>query len=558
MNLVAIVVVLALSGAAAQQEKPAAKLPQKGDIIVVKGCLKGSSLEATETGILNGEGTMITALVYRLTGDKDQLKQMRNEHDGKVVEVTGILKSTLPPSDEVRGKTFGKSRITVGIGTPQVGAPATAEANRSIPVLAGEELRRRGRQHEVRKLTLRLASLALARGRPCGSRLALVARGSCSTSVFVAALLCIAAAWQPQFPAVAPVREVAPGISLFQLTDTTLIDPPAPISIWMLRLDPARVTVRAALSNDEVMGTEVVADTAARHGAVAAVNAGFFLPNGDPAGVYKLAGRLVSDTRRPRGAVGITSAAGKPRLLFDRLTATVALNVHGTLGRKTIVPVDGVDTTRLRGKLMLFTPAYHDHTDTAPGGLEWAVGGRPPRVTGRSLDQRQDPDPGRWVRDVVWRRDTSRRLRGLKRGRRVDLVPTYAPASGDPAPWSQAADVIGGAGLLVKDGREITDWSPEQFNPGFAELRHPRTMIGVARDGFIWLVTVDGRQPTFSAGMTLAELQALARRLESRRCAEPRWRWLDDDVGDRIRRQPAVGRGWTEEGERRAVGLRNS
>ena len=67
---------------------------------------------------------MITALLYRLTGDKDQLKQMRNEHDGKVVEVTGILKSTLPPSDEVRGKTFGKSRITVGIGTPQVGGPA--------------------------------------------------------------------------------------------------------------------------------------------------------------------------------------------------------------------------------------------------------------------------------------------------------------------------------------------------------------------------------------------------------------------------------------------------
>jgi hypothetical protein len=31
--------------------------------------------------------------------------------------------------------TIGKSRITVGIGTPQVGAPATAEANRSIPVL---------------------------------------------------------------------------------------------------------------------------------------------------------------------------------------------------------------------------------------------------------------------------------------------------------------------------------------------------------------------------------------------------------------------------------------
>jgi hypothetical protein len=125
---------IALAGAI-QQEKPAAKLPQKGDTIVVKGCLKGSSLEATETGILNSEATMMTALVYRLTGDKDLLKQMRTEHDGQVVEVTGILKSKLPAANEERGMTLGKSRITVGIGTPHVGSPATAEVNRSIPVL---------------------------------------------------------------------------------------------------------------------------------------------------------------------------------------------------------------------------------------------------------------------------------------------------------------------------------------------------------------------------------------------------------------------------------------
>jgi exopolysaccharide biosynthesis protein len=39
-------------------------------------------------------------------------------------------------------------------------------------------------------------------------------------------------------------------------------------------------------------------------------------------------------------------------------------------------------------------------------------------------------------------------------------------------------------------------------------------MIGVRADGSIWLVTVDGRQPQLSAGMTLEELRSLARRLE--------------------------------------------
>lgn len=134
MNAFWILLVFALA-TPVQQERPPAKLPKKGDTIIVKGCLKGSSLESTETGILNADATMMTALVYRLTGDKSTLKQMRQEHEGKVVEVTGILKSTLPPATDLRSKTIGKTRITIGVGSSHVGSPATAEANRSIPVL---------------------------------------------------------------------------------------------------------------------------------------------------------------------------------------------------------------------------------------------------------------------------------------------------------------------------------------------------------------------------------------------------------------------------------------
>jgi hypothetical protein len=104
-------------------------------------------------------------------------------------------------------------------------------------------------------------------------------------------------------------------------------------------------------------------------------------------------------------------------------------------------------------------------------------------------------------------------LMSLKRGSRVDLVSTFVPASGDETAWAAARDVIGGAGLLARNGQYVDDWAPEAFNPGFAELRHPRTMIGVAEDEAIWLVAVDGRQQKLSAGMTLLELQGLARRL---------------------------------------------
>jgi exopolysaccharide biosynthesis protein len=44
--------------------------------------------------------------------------------------------------------------------------------------------------------------------------------------------------------------------------------------------------------------------------------------------------------------------------------------------------------------------------------------------------------------------------------------------------------------------------------------RHPRTAVGMSRDGRrLWLVTVDGRQPDHSAGMSLLELGTLMRNL---------------------------------------------
>jgi hypothetical protein len=330
-----------------------------------------------------------------------------------------------------------------------------------------------------------------------------------------AALTCVAAS-PPQAPLdrLVPYREVGDGITLFHLTDETLIDPAGPISLWLLRLDPQRVRLRAVLANDEVMGTETVADMAGRHAPVAAINAGFFLPNGDPAGLFKMRDRLISDTTRPRGAVGIVeSGGGKMRLLFDRVTATVSLTIHRSLGRKTVVPIDGVDTTRARGKLMLFTPAYHADTDSAPGGLEWTVAGRPLRITRGPLDGGRTPIPGDGFVLSFGGRSPPASLARLEPGRRVDVVPSYVPVAGDPQSWARAADIIGGAGLLARGGTYVTDWTVEAFNPGFAELRHPRTLIGVDEGGAIWLVTVDGRQPKLSVGMTIAELQRLARRL---------------------------------------------
>jgi exopolysaccharide biosynthesis protein len=313
-------------------------------------------------------------------------------------------------------------------------------------------------------------------------------------------------------------RQIAPGVLFYKIISSTLVSPEEPMAICLLRLDPQQVDLRAALANDEVMGTEAVAGIAERHQAVAAINAGFFLANGDPAGVLTLNGRLVSETRRPRGAVGILKDAQGVRLAFARLRASASLAI-GDGRSKVTIPIDGVDTTRLRGQLMLFTPLYHADTDTAAAGLEWILDrprGQPSQtlrvVGGPRREGRTKIPPSGFV--LSFGGTTAPPTLGrLKRGARVAIQVSYDPLEGEPEIWSRAQDIVGGAGLLIRDGRDVEDWSVESFNKGFAEGRHPRTMIGTAQDGTIWLIAVDGRQPQHSVGMTLLELRNFAHSL---------------------------------------------
>lgn len=90
----------------------------------------------------------------------------------------------------------------------------------------------------------------------------------------------------------------------------------------------------------------------------------------------------------------------------------------------------------------------------------------------------------------------------------------YKPLLGSsPRDWASASHAISGAGLLLLDGREFTEWGAERIAKGFDTTRHPRTLIGTDADEAIWLVTVDGRKPFVSHGMSFTELQRLAKRL---------------------------------------------
>jgi phosphodiester glycosidase len=69
-------------------------------------------------------------------------------------------------------------------------------------------------------------------------------------------------------------------------------------------------------------------------------------------------------------------------------------------------------------------------------------------------------------------------------------------------PGGRIAEAVSGRPLLLERGRPAAELADFPFRRN----RHPRTAVGVSRDGrFLFLVAVDGRQPR-SKGMNVAEL----------------------------------------------------
>jgi hypothetical protein len=315
-------------------------------------------------------------------------------------------------------------------------------------------------------------------------------------------------------------RAIATGVDLFTSTDATLVDDAGPISIFLLRLDPSRVKLSVALAHDALLELETVDQIATRAHAIAAINGSLFsAANNEPIGVLKIGREIVSDSATPKGAVAIAAPAkGKTSLAFDQIALRMRLTYRAG-GRSITVPIDGVDTTRARDKLMLFTPRYRSATDTPPTGTEWSIDGDPPRVTAVRPSQGHTPIPRTGGVLSFGGTTLPEALAALQAGTSIALTSAWTTEQGlSPAALDAADAIVAGAGLLRAHGKPLAQWDATEgvSVDAFINARHPRTIIGVDGRGQIWLGVIDGRKPNYSIGMTFADLERLCARLDLR------------------------------------------
>jgi hypothetical protein len=320
--------------------------------------------------------------------------------------------------------------------------------------------------------------------------------------------------------------EVEPGVDW-----TTIVRHRPAERINVLTVDPGRV--RGVLSNDRIAGRERVSRMASRVKAVAGVNGGFFAPSGDPVGVLAMNGELLSEPVDGRSALFLSSSE-RPLIAPVRYRGRIYVNgrsreIDGIDRTRGLIPACGgrggdVPTIRPNAfltctdssELVVLTPRYGARPP-AEGGVEAIVRDgtvtrlRPPGVGGVPRDGvllTGTGDAARFLRNTALPRSKADiRDDILLGGRAVDL---------------QGLTVVGGGPRILRAGRVAVAARAEGFAPvpsffqTFVAGRQPRTLAGVRPDGTLLLVTVDGRAPGWSAGMTLPEAARLMRSLGAR------------------------------------------
>jgi hypothetical protein len=299
---------------------------------------------------------------------------------------------------------------------------------------------------------------------------------------------------------------VVPGVERF-----TLARDRPPLVVNVARIAPdAAVSLRAVLSNDAVAGTDPTVERTSsmcrRVHCLLAVNGDFAGGDDQPLGGLLTGGELL----RTPSTTQLQLSIGK-----DGSLSAGELDWSGTLVPTDLAPLTfaGVNVASAADGLTLYTAAYGPAVATT--GAATVVSFRNIEPAGRLVvgqttlveivdlsEQSAGSTPSPIPADggvLVGRGRAVGVLRSL--WSRVQTAQVSSRALLRLDAQAGVAESLGGSPIVIRNGAR---WFADTAND-FTRGRQPRTLVGWNPAGEKLLVTVDGRQPDTSVGMTLAE-----------------------------------------------------
>lgn len=277
------------------------------------------------------------------------------------------------------------------------------------------------------------------------------------------------------------------------------------VNMNLLRLDLTKVRIDVHHAMDMAIGTEKTSSIATRHGAFAAINAGFFRLDtsiwaGDSDGILMIDGKVISVAEKPRTALYLLNDRTETRTFIKEPQMSSRLAFGSSLAE--LIQIDFRQNCE-RGKddLIVYTPEFGVTTLTNPDGLEIIV--KKDRIvevldaTGSNVIPRDG---------FVISATGSERKRLLSMAKLVSKKKRVGQLfSFELAQIDSLDDIVGGVPQLIKNSKINITWEQEKSTKSFVETRHPRTAVAKLKDGKFLMITVDGRSES-SGGIGLQDL----------------------------------------------------
>jgi len=271
-----------------------------------------------------------------------------------------------------------------------------------------------------------------------------------------------------------------------------------PTLVHVMAFHPVRgrFEIRPALAGESVTERTSVARIASAHGAVAAVNGGFFCPQaGAPLGMLVIDGEWI---RLPLPQRPVLAVMRDGRCEIARVEVQARANFSG-LGFLVITGLNENETRR--DGLVVYTRRFGAKIAGVPGRTRLLVSGRG-RVIFKETEGREVPIPP----DGMVLSGTGTKAEALAKvplGCEVQVTFRTRPE------WPELLHAVGGGPLLVSGGRVILDPGREGFRADVTAGRHARTAIGLKADGRVVLIAAEGGRGGRGPGLTLTELANL-------------------------------------------------
>lgn len=275
---------------------------------------------------------------------------------------------------------------------------------------------------------------------------------------------------------------------------------PATVHLVIVNPQSPKVDLKPALGGPLVRSLSSVAHIAKVHGALAAVNGGFFSPTHKvPLGMLVIDGEWMRAPLpdRPVLMIGATGKCEISRVSFD---ARVHFEGLGFL------PVLGLNQNHWEpDSIVVFTHRWGSSVPVTANTTRLVVSARG-RVVYRECDGRETPLPsGGMVISGHGRRAET--LRNVPLGREAKLTFTTKPE------WPDLRHALGGGPLLVLGSKAVLDPKAEGFRSDVASGRHARTAVGILKDSRVVIAVAEGGPLGRGPGLTLWELTALMLKL---------------------------------------------